>query len=339
VAVAGCGEIQNTITPNPGTENVVKVMLAGPPSAFYVGLYEAQALGYFKQTDIDLEVEIPTPGGNAVQELHDGKVLIAIGSMPTVMLQRNRNEPVVGIAAITHSPLSAVEISSASSSAGACAGGPSGGAGLTTTTATTTTPSSAGPPATSTTTSSVTAGTCTSTTTTASAATPQASAGATTTTSTSTTTTTTTTTTRASEPDSHLWPAALKRLLKGSGVPTYEGLVVAVRKGTIVNHAPLLRRFIQALARGYRAARANPAAAVQNLVLQVPALASSEAQQLATVNAAMPYFFPPGLPIWGYQRETVWNTFGEWMLTNHVISDPNAITDASTNELLQGEGV
>ena len=45
------------------------------------------------------------------------------------------------------------------------------------------------------------------------------------------------------------------------GVPTYDQLVVVVRKGTIVDHAPLIRRFVQAVARGYEAARANPVAA------------------------------------------------------------------------------
>jgi ABC-type nitrate/sulfonate/bicarbonate transport system substrate-binding protein len=346
VAVAGCGEISNTITPSPGTANVVTVMLAGKANGFYVGLYDAEALGYFKQSDIDLEIEVPSAGQDPVALLHAGKVLVAFASTPTVLLHRNQSEPVVGIAAITHSPLSAIEVPSTGSSTGTCSGGPSGGTALTTTTATTTTATSSAAPTTSTptvTTATTTTPTCTTTSsgTTATSTTQTApSLAATTTTGTGTGTSTTPSTTRpASEPDSSLWPPALRKLLKGSGVPTYDGLVVVARKGTIVDHAPLLRRFVQALARGYRAARANPVNAVQNLIVQVPALAASEAQQLATVNAAMPFFFPAGIPVWGYQREAVWNAFGEWMLTNHVISNANAITDASTNELLQGEGV
>jgi ABC-type nitrate/sulfonate/bicarbonate transport system substrate-binding protein len=141
------------------------------------------------------------------------------------------------------------------------------------------------------------------------------------------------------EPDTEQWPALLRTLVKGSGVPSYDGLVVVARKGTIVDHAPLLRRFVQALARGYRAARANPVNAVQNLGVQVPALASSAPLQLATVEAALPYFFPSTGQIWGWQAPVLWNTLGTWMMNNKVISDPNALTDASTNELLQGEGV
>jgi hypothetical protein len=33
------------------------------------------------------------------------------------------------------------------------------------------------------------------------------------------------------------------------------------------------------------------------------------------------------------------NSLGTWMADNHLISNPNTITDAATNELLQGEGV
>jgi putative hydroxymethylpyrimidine transport system substrate-binding protein len=115
--------------------------------------------------------------------------------------------------------------------------------------------------------------------------------------------------------------------------------VLVVRKGSIVQHAGLIRRFVQAIARGYRAARANPADAITNLVNAVPALAPEEPLQLATLKAAMPYFFPAGLKIWGWQREAQWNAFGTWLAQNHLLSNPNAVTDASTNELLQGQGV
>ena len=50
------------------------------------------------------------------------------------------------------------------------------------------------------------------------------------------------------------------------GVPTYDELVVVVRKNTIVNQPDLIRRFVQALARGYESARRDPQAAVANLV-------------------------------------------------------------------------
>ena len=53
----------------------------------------------------------------------------------------------------------------------------------------------------------------------------------------------------------------------------------------------------------------------------------------------MPYWFPTHGHPWGWQDPTQWNAFGQWMMDNKLISDPNAITDASTNELLAGQGV
>jgi putative hydroxymethylpyrimidine transport system substrate-binding protein len=306
LALAGCGEVANTIVPQPGTANQVTIVLAGPPNAFYAGIYEAQARGFFAQTDINLHIVVPTAGQVPLTMVHDRQALVGIASEPSVLLHRNADQPVVGVAALVHGPLSSITIAVPKA-------GPSGGNGVTTST---------------TTSSTTTTGTATTSTTPATTTTPATG-----------TTTTTPTTTTFSQPDAPLWPAELQQLLSQPGVPTYDGLVLVVRKGSIVDHAPLLRRFVQAVARGYRAARANPRRAINDLVAAVPALSSSKALQLNTLVAAMPSFFPPGLKIWGWQREAEWNTFGTWMTNNHLLNNPNAITDASTNELLQGQGV
>ena len=58
------------------------------------------------------------------------------------------------------------------------------------------------------------------------------------------------------------------------------------------------------------------------------------------MRATLPAFFPsnPADP-WGWQDPSQWNAYGQWMLSNHLISDPNAVLDASTNELLAGQGL
>lgn len=308
VTLAGCGEVKNTITPQPGTANQVTVALAGPPNAFDAGIYEAEARGYFKQTDINVHLVVPAAGEDPVTMVHDGQALIGISSEPNVLLHRNENQPVVGVAAIVHGPLPEISIPLPKA-------GSSGGAGLSTSTATTTT-------------STKPTRTRTRTRTTPATTTPAA-----------TTTTTTPTTTTVAEPDTTLWPQQLQQLLGQPGYPTYDGLVVVVAKDTIVQHAPLIRRFVQALARGYRAARDNPTRAVGDLVTAVPALLPQRALELSTLRAAIPYFFPPGLKVWGWQYQSQWNAFGTWLTQNHLLSNPNAITDASTNELLQGQGV
>jgi len=62
--------------------------------------------------------------------------------------------------------------------------------------------------------------------------------------------------------------------------------------------------------------------------------------QSAAVRATLPAFFPsnPSNP-WGWQDPVQWNTYGQWMLSNHLISNPAAVADASTNEELAGQGL
>lgn len=290
--LAGCGEVTNTIAPPAGSANEINVVLAGPPNAFYAGIYEADALGYFRQTDINVNLVVPGAGQDPVTMVHSGQALIGIASEVDVLLHRNVDEPVVGVATILHGPLSGIPIRVPRP-------GPSGGAAVTTTRTKTKTRSRAR--------------------TTTTAARP--------------------TTTTFAEPDTPLWPAALQQLLSKPGFPSYDGLVVVVRKGTIVGNAGLVRRFVQALARGYSAAGAHPGQAIANLIAAVPSLAPSRPLQLATLKAALPSFFPPTGKVWGWLRQSQWNAFGEWLNSNHLLSNPNAITDATTNELLPGQGV
>ena len=81
------------------------------------------------------------------------------------------------------------------------------------------------------------------------------------------------------------------------GIPTYDELVLVVRTATLTQRPDVVRRFVQALARGYESARRDPAAAAHNLPGVNPKLA------LASVRATLPAFFPadPAQP-WGYQN-------------------------------------
>jgi ABC-type nitrate/sulfonate/bicarbonate transport system substrate-binding protein len=333
-ALAGCGEIVNTITPAPSTANQVTVELAGPPTAYYVGLYAAQALGYFKQTDIDVVFQTPSTGQEPLTMLHDGQVLAAISSEPSVFLARNQQMPVVAIGALVRDPLSEIPLPVAPVRP------PSGGKGITvhkTGDRATTTTAATGTTTTGTTSTGTTS---TGTTTTGTATTGTTTTGtATTGTTTTGTTTGATTTPKPSQvPTGAAWPGELKSLLAQPSAPTYNGLVVVVRKGTIVDHAGLVRRLIQAIRRGYAAVRRDPKAGVTALIAADPGLATQRRALLATVRSLLPRFFPSGT-IWGWQSERNWNTFGTWLYNNKLIDNPNAVTDASTNELLQGEGV
>lgn len=294
--LAGCGEIKNTITPAPGSANHITVVLAGQPNAFYAGIYEAQALGLFQQTDLDVSIVTPSAAEDPVTMVHDGQALLGISSEPNLLLHRNEDQPVVSVAAIVHVPLQTIKVTLPR-------GGPSGGSAIGSRTNTRTTASK---PATTRTTK---------------------------------TGTTATTSTTIADPGTPLWPAALQQLLSKPGHPTYNGLVIIARKNSIVNNAPLLRRFVQAVARGYRDARNSPTQAITNLIQAVPSLAPQRPLETATLRAALPYIFPAGLKVFGYSRARDWNAFGSWLMANHLLSNGNAITDAATNELLPAQGI
>jgi putative hydroxymethylpyrimidine transport system substrate-binding protein len=99
-----------------------------------------------------------------------------------------------------------------------------------------------------------------------------------------------------------------------------------------------VRGLVQAMARGYESARRDPQAAVQNLVKASPSL--DPKLQLASVRATLPAFFPSNRSNpWGWMDPTQWNSYGQWMLNQHLITSVNAVTDASTNELLPGQGI
>jgi hypothetical protein len=76
---------------------------------------------------------------------------------------------------------------------------------------------------------------------------------------------------------------------------------------------------------------------VANLVKLNPGLASKF--QTAAVKATMPYFFPPANEPWGWQNPTPWNAYGQWMMSNHLISNPNVLANPDSNEILAGQGI
>jgi putative hydroxymethylpyrimidine transport system substrate-binding protein len=123
------------------------------------------------------------------------------------------------------------------------------------------------------------------------------------------------------------------------GVPTYNELVLVARESEINRHVDVVRRFVQALGRGYETVRSNPTGAVSNLISANPSL--SKKLQLASVRATLSSYFPFGADAsrpWGWQDQSQWNAYGQWMLQNHLISNASAYIDASTNELLAGQG-
>ncbi len=122
------------------------------------------------------------------------------------------------------------------------------------------------------------------------------------------------------------------------GVPTYDELVLVARIDTVERHGALIRRFLQALQRGTRAARADPAAAASALVAAAPDIKRPYAT--ATVRATLPALFPqdPKDPF-GWQDPAEWNAYKDWMERNDLLTQPANVGQALTNEFLPGQGV
>ncbi len=323
LALAACGEKQESVTPARGSAQSLTMMLDWFPNADHVGVYQALADGYFTQAGLDVHVQVPSDPASPLQLLAAGKVDAAISYEPELLLARDRNLPLVSVAALVQKPLTSI-VSIGSKhirSAAQLRGKRVGDAGIAYQHAyLETILAHEAVPARSVKEVNVGANLV-----------PAMLSG------------------RVDATLGAYWnyeAIQLARMGKRPnvirmnqvGVPTYDELVLVVRQSTLTSHPDEIRRLVQALARGYESVRSDPATGVANLVRANPGL--DPKFQTAAVRATLPAFFPsdPTKP-WGYQDPVQWNTYGQWMISNHLISNPSAVADASTNEELAGQGL
>ena len=122
-----------------------------------------------------------------------------------------------------------------------------------------------------------------------------------------------------------------------AGVPPYDELVLAARNETVSRNGAMIRRFIGALQRGTKAAKANPAAGIKALRAAAPKLSKRDAT--ATVAATLPLLFPAARKPFGWQEPSQWQTFADWMKRNELLATAVDSAQAYTNEFLPGEGL
>jgi len=322
LALAACGEKKDTLTPAASQTQPLNLMLDWLPNADHVGLYTALANGDFTRAGLSVHVHVPTDPATPLQLLAAGKVDAAISYEPQLLLARDAGEPLVAIAAIVQRPLTSI-VSLGSkhiTDARRLRGRRIGTAGIPYQEAYLKTILSKAGVADHTV-HEVNVG---------SNLVPAMISG------------------RVDATLGAYWNYEAIQLrqqgkrpnvihVEDAGVPTYDELVVVVRENEIANQTGELRRFVQALGRGYQSVRANPGAGVQALVRANPSLTPK--LQLASVDATLPSFFPASANLpWGWQDRRRWNAFGEWMLHQHLIKSAAAFADASTNQLLAGQG-
>jgi putative hydroxymethylpyrimidine transport system substrate-binding protein len=324
LVLAACGEKQENVS-SPSGQHLqhVTLLLDWFPNADHVGIYEAQAKGYFAQAGLDVHIQVPGDVADPLQLVAAGKADVAVSYEPEVLLARNQNLPVVSIGAIVQEPLtSIISIGKhAISNPSQLKGQTVGDAGISYQHAYLETILAHAHVASSSV-KEVNVG---------ANLVPALVSG------------------RVNAILGGYWNYEAVQLaqlhkhpkvirMNQVGVPPYDELVLVTRTGLLEQHPDLLRRFVQAMARGYEAAKSDPAGAVANLVRLNPGL--DQKLQQASVQATLPAFFPsqPGKP-WGWQDQAQWNAYGKWMLSHHLITNPAAVVAASTNEELAGQGL
>jgi putative hydroxymethylpyrimidine transport system substrate-binding protein len=133
----------------------------------------------------------------------------------------------------------------------------------------------------------------------------------------------------------HKHPTVIR--MEQAGVPTYDELIFVARQDELRNRGAVMRRFLQAVSRGAKAVRANPAAGVDPLVKANPDL--DRGLQLASVKATLPVMFPSDSRFpWGFQNADEWRAYGQWMVNNGLLKRLPTPT-SMTNEFLPGRGI
>jgi putative hydroxymethylpyrimidine transport system substrate-binding protein len=124
-----------------------------------------------------------------------------------------------------------------------------------------------------------------------------------------------------------------------AGVPTYDELVLTVREDEAHHRGQDLRAFMQALTRGEREVRADPAAATALLTRANPSLEAK--LQLESIRQTLPAMLPAeASKPFGWQNPSAWATFGTWMFAQGLVKhDPNGGLPPFTNEFLPGQGI
>jgi putative hydroxymethylpyrimidine transport system substrate-binding protein len=322
LALVGCGEKQDALSSSSGASTQsLNLMLDWLPNADHVGIYEALANGDFARAGLDVHVRVPADPATPLQLLAAGKVDVAVSYEPELMLARDKGEPLVAIGAIVQRPLTAI-VSLGSkhiTSAAQLRGKKVGDAGIPYQHAyLTTILRRAGVPQSSV--KEVNVG---------DNLVPAMLSG------------------RVDATLGAYWNYEAIQLrqerrrvnvihMENVGVPAYDELVLVTRESTLASRTNALRRFVQALGRGYQAVRQNPAHGVAALVRANPSLQTR--LQTASVNATLSSFFASAGHPWGWQNPKQWTAYGEWMLDRHLISNPASVPGASTNQLLAGQG-
>jgi putative hydroxymethylpyrimidine transport system substrate-binding protein len=121
-----------------------------------------------------------------------------------------------------------------------------------------------------------------------------------------------------------------------AGVPPYDELVIVANEDALERDAPVLRRFVGALARGNRDLRRDSKPALEQLLRSNREL--DRKLQRAVLRTTLPFFSPQRGKPYGWQDPKQWQEFARWMRENDIVKGADVAAGAFDNSLLPGQG-
>jgi putative hydroxymethylpyrimidine transport system substrate-binding protein len=319
LVLAACGE-RTEPTGAPAPQRLT-VLLDWLPNADHAPIYAAQASGAFRRAGLDVRLQTPSDATSPLKLLAAGRVDLAITYEPELLLSRDKGQKIVGVGALVQRPLSSlISLKGKVKTPRDLAGTTVGVTGL---------PSDE-----------------------AALSAILATAGV------------DRKRVKSVDVGFNLVPSLLSKKVDAVlgaywnieavelarehkdptviriddvGVPTYQELVFAARQDYVGEQGEVVRRFMQALARGAEAMRADPNVAVDALVAANKDL--DRDTQLAMIRKTLPVFFPAAGKPFGWMDPTEWARYGHWMHDHELVRNPPNAQRALTNEFLPGQGI
>ena len=322
LALSACGS-KKDVTTTQGRSDRVDLVLDYLPNADHAPIYAAQATGAFKAAGLDVRIRVPSDPAAPLKLVQSGQADIAISYEPELLLARDKGARVAAIGALVQKPLTSImSLDKRFKGVEDLSGAKVGTAGI-----------------------------------------PYQSAYL-----------RTIATKNGIDPDKvhevnvgfNLVPSMLSKKVDATlgafwnyegvqlarqhkdpkiirmdevGVPTYQELVFVADTDRLQEKGvgSVMRRFMQAVSRGAKAVKADPAVGADALVKADDSL--DRRLQLAAIKATLPVFFPedPAFPF-GYMNADEWKAYGQWMVDNQLVSRLPTATSI-TNEFLPGRGI
>jgi putative hydroxymethylpyrimidine transport system substrate-binding protein len=322
LCLGACGSKHDALSP--AVAKPFTVMLDGSPNGAHAALYAAIAHGDFRAVGLEVRLQAPANPGEPLKLLAAGKVDVAIADEPELLLARDAGLKLVSIAALVQRPLSSVMALAARhiTTVAALAGKRVGTVGL---------PYEA---------------------TELRAVLRHAGVDP------------------ASVREVKVGSALVAAMLHGTvdatlggywnyeaiqlrllhrnptvipvdraGISAYDGLVLVVRETQAHSDGQDLRALLQALTRGEREVRGDPAAAGSLLSAAGPS--PLPRLQLESIEQTLPAAVPAkASDPFGWQEPTAWATFESWMFSQGLLRhDPGGGLPPFSNEFLPGQGI